>query len=109
MNCMKNCAAGFVFLILISASSFAWGPEGHRLVARIAETRLTPTARLHLDELLGNADLAAISVWADEIKGERPETYGWHFVDIPNNAAGFSEPRDCYRPDQRHAYALQDH
>src|SRR5437868_1992221 len=109
MTRMKNCAAILVFVTLISASSFAWGPEGHRIVADIAETRLTPIARLQVKELLGNDDLAAVAVWADEIKGERPETYGWHFVDIPKNATGFSEARDCYRPDEKHAYSLEDH
>jgi len=109
MNRMKNCAAVFVFLTLLSASSFAWGPEGHRIVGDIARARLSPTARLRVKELLGNDDLAAIAVWADEIKGERPETYGWHFVDIPKNAAGFSEPRDCYRPHDKHQYTQQDH
>lgn len=109
MNCMKNSAAFFLFLLLVSASSLAWGPEGHRVVGDIARARLTPAARLHVKELLGNDDLAAVSVWADDIKGERPETYGWHFVDIPMNAGGFSEARDCYRPDEKHAYTLQDH
>jgi hypothetical protein len=109
MNLMKNSPAFFLFLLLVPASSLAWGPEGHRVVGDIARARLTPAARLHVKELLGNDDLAAVSVWADDIKGERPETYGWHFVDIPMNASGFSEPRDCYRPDEKHAYTLQDH
>jgi hypothetical protein len=109
MNRMKNCAVIFVFLTLISDSSFAWGPEGHRIVGDIAETRLTPTARLRVKKLLGNDDLAAVAVWADEIKGERPETYGWHFVDIPMDASEFSEVRDCYRPDEKHAYTSRDH
>ena len=108
INCMKNSAIFFHFLLLLPAS-FAWGPEGHRVVGDIARARLTSTARLHVTELLGNDDLAAVSVWADDIKGERPETYGWHFVDIPMNASGFSEPRDCFRPDEKHAYTLQDH
>jgi hypothetical protein len=108
MNCMKNSAA-FLLFLLVSASSLAWGPEGHRLVGDIARVRLTPTARLHVTELLGNDDLAAVSVWADDIKAERPETYGWHFVDIPMNATGFSEPRDCFRPDEKHPSTLQDH
>ena len=37
---------------------------------------------------------------------ECPETFGWHFVDIPWNAAGFSEARDCDAPEgQRHGVA----
>lgn len=106
----------YLFILLIFARGFlspgflfAWGPEGHRIVADIAESRLTPTAKLHIKELLGNDDLTAVSVWADDIKGERPETHGWHFVDIPMNSSGFSEARDCYRPDEKHPYTLQDH
>ena len=109
MNCMKNSAAFFLVFLLLPAASLAWGPEGHRVVGDIARARLTPTARLHVTELLGNDDLAAVSVWADDIKAERPETYGWHFVDIPMNATGFSEPRDCFRPDEKHPSTLQDH
>lgn len=49
--------------------------------------------------LLGSDDLASVSTWADEIRNERPETFGWHFVDIPWNAVGFSEARDCNGPE----------
>jgi hypothetical protein len=106
---MKNCSAIFVFLTLISSCAFAWGPEGHRIVGDIAQERLTPTARLRVKELLGNDDLAAVAVWADDVRRDRPETFGWHFVDIPKDASGFSEQRDCFHPDEKHAYTLQDH
>jgi nuclease S1 len=106
---MKNWTAIFIFLILFSASSFAWGPEGHRIVGDLAEERLTPTARLHVKELLGNDDLAAVAVWADDVRHDRPESYGWHFVDIPKDVEAFSEPRDCFRPDEKHPYTQQDH
>ena len=109
MNRMRNSAAFFFLMILLTARSLAWGPEGHRIVGDIAQARLTPTARLQVKELLGNDHLAAVSVWADDIKGERPETFGWHFVDIPKDANGFSEPRDCFRPDEKHTYTQADH
>lgn len=106
---MKNCTAAFLLFICVTTVAFAWGPEGHRVVADVAQARLTPAARHGVRELLGNDDLAAISTWADEIRHDRPETYDWHFVDIPMNAAGFSEPRDCYRPDPKRPSSLQDH
>lgn len=109
MELMKNWTVIFIFLILFSASSFAWGPEGHRIVGDLAEERLTPTARLHVKELLGNDDLAAVAVWADDVRHDRPESYGWHFVDIPKDVEAFSEPRDCFRPDDKHPYTQQDH
>lgn len=89
----------FVF-IAMSLRTFAWGPEGHKVIADIALKHLTPPALQRIRELLGNDDLAAISMWADEIKQERPETFAWHFVDIPWNANEFNEQRDCERPRQ---------
>ena len=105
---MSTCAA-LVLLLAISTPAFAWGPEGHQIVADIAKSHLTETTRRHIRELLGNDDLAAISTWADEVRAERPETLGWHFVDIPPNATSFSQDRDCYRPDEKHPQTKQDH
>src|SRR5215471_2898020 len=101
----------FALLLLLSLSSqlFAWGPKGHQVVADIARNHLNAIAKQRLEELLGNDNLAAISLWADDVKPQRPETYGWHFVDIPKDAAGFSDQRDCYRPDERHPSSKTDH
>jgi len=87
------CAA----LLTLSIPSLAWGPEGHRIVADVAAHHLNAVAKRRIRDLLGNDDLAAVSTWADEIKNQRRETYFWHFVDIPWNANGFSESRDCSR------------
>jgi S1/P1 Nuclease len=89
--------------------TFAWGPEGHRVVADIARSRVTAGARRQIRSLLGNDDLARVANWADEIKAERPESAGWHFVDIPREAAGFVESRDCFHPDPRHRSSEEDH
>jgi len=96
-------------LLAISTLAFAWGSEGHQIVADIAKSHLTETTLRHIRELLGNDDLAAISTWSDEVRAERPETFGWHFVDIPPNAISFSQERDCYRPDEKHPQTKQDH
>lgn len=89
--------------------SLAWGPEGHRVVAELARERLEGAAQRQIRELLGNDDLAAISTWADEIRNQRPETSGWHFVDIPWDGRSFSRERDCYRPDSHHPASHKDH
>jgi hypothetical protein len=78
-------------------------------VADIASDHLSPVARRAIIHLLGDDDLAAVSTWADEIRNDRPETYGWHFVDIPWNAQGFDEQRDCYQPDKRSVATFADH
>jgi len=77
----------------------AWGHEGHRLTALVAEQYLTPATKAKIAELL-RADsktgetLADIAPWADTYREEHPETAGWHFVDIPK-AASFDRMRDC--------------
>jgi hypothetical protein len=106
---MRCCVELFFILMSICPLVSAWGPEGHRTIATVAKSRLTPAAKLHIRELLGSDDLAEISNWADEIRHDRPETFGWHFVDIPMNATGFYEPRDCYRPERKYPYTFQDH
>jgi hypothetical protein len=106
---MKRVVAMLLVLVLWSSQLFAWGTKGHQIVGDIARDHLSPAAKQRLVELLGNDDLAAISTWADEVRPQRPETAGWHYVDIPKDAAGFSDPRDCYRPDDRHPSSKNDH
>ena len=45
------CAA----LLVSPARCFAWGEVGHRIVARIAASQLTPTARANVARILGVA------------------------------------------------------
>ena len=98
-----------IFVMIFSTHAFAWGPEGHRIVADVARDHLTPAALQALRQILGTDDLASASTWADDIRRDRPETAGWHFVDIPWGADGFSEPRDCYRPNPRFFGSERDH
>jgi hypothetical protein len=106
---IKSLLALLPLAVLACSQAFAWGPEGHQIVGDIARDHLSVTAKQNLRALLGNDDLATISTWADEVRPQRPETYGWHFVDIPRDAAGFSEERDCYRPDPKVLSSQTDH
>ncbi len=105
------------FLMAISPPAFAWGPQGHEIVARIAADNLTPSAHLRISQLLGG-DAPALMVldsnWADEIRADRPDTAAWHFVNIEIGAKGYDPRRDCPRDDcvvaqiGRDAAALRD-
>lgn len=62
-------------LTLVSTDALAWGAQGHRLVARVAETRLTPAAQAEVDRLLASEPdptLHAIAPWADELRAKDP-------------------------------------
>lgn len=97
--CRAALMASILCILALGPSrAWAWGREGHRIVALIAAARLTPAARAQVADLLG-ADvpgaMEAVSTWADEIRDERPETERWHFVDIEISTAGYDAARDC--------------
>lgn len=93
---MKNIRWIFCLCWLAVAPAFAWGPEGHAIVAEIAQRRLTPEAAAAVDALLGHGhSLASVASWADDARDERPGSYNWHFVDIPLAADAYDAARDC--------------
>ncbi len=102
-------AAAFALAVLLAPTgrALAWGSEGHRIVADIAEQYLDPETARQVRELLAieNATtLAEVSTWADEIRRQRPETAPWHFVNIPihppaGTPAAYVAARDCPRSD----------
>src|SRR6516165_7697132 len=73
----------------------AWGDDGHKTVALIAEHYLTPTAKKQVDALLAadtdpltQHDIASEATWADRWRdaNHRKDNYDatkrWHFVDL---------------------------
>src|SRR5262249_4110869 len=84
------------FAFAMISRALAWGQEGHSIIAEIAQRRLSPEAVVMVERLLGkNHSLASVSSWADEIRDDRPDTYNWHFVDIPIHANDYQTSRDC--------------
>src|SRR5215813_11625470 len=86
--------------ILICLATFggqarAWGPEGHVIVAMVAEDRLSPAVRAKVRKILSGAPLATAALFADEYRVTHPETARWHFVDVPFDATACDEARDC--------------
>jgi S1/P1 Nuclease len=89
--------AGVPALLLICClPSFAWGPEGHILIARIAEAQLKPSVRARVIEILGpGKTMSSVASWADDVRRSRPETGPWHYVDIPIDEPHLDMQRDC--------------
>jgi hypothetical protein len=81
---------------LVPAPAFAWGREGHQLVAALAEQQLDAEARVELNRLLAlepELTLAAASTWADEHRSAT--TAPWHYVNFPRDSCSYDEVRDC--------------
>ena len=71
-------------IFLLPVFSFGWGVLGHRIVGQIAESYLTPKARIEVQKILGNESIAMVSNWADFIKSDKAYSYlyNWHFIDL---------------------------
>jgi S1/P1 Nuclease len=102
-------AAAIILTWLMPPALVGWGREGHEIVGWLAQTRLTENAKRGIRALIGDASLASIAYWADQVRPQRDETYNWHFVDIPMDATGFSDERDCFLPHSGHKDAASDH
>jgi hypothetical protein len=73
--------------LLCADGSWAWGADGHRLIAAYAFARLSPAARAQVERLLAvepGATLPSVSTWADEVKS--PTTAAWHYVNFPRDS-----------------------
>ena len=86
-----------IAIVIGSPRLGAWGSQGHRLVGLIAAERLTPIAKQNVVWLLDGQTLAEVANWADSIRTDQQQTYGWHFLNIPPAAAGYDRDRDCPR------------
>jgi nuclease S1 len=88
----RSCFVTTVTLLLALQTAtpvWAWGRLGHRLISRLAEKDLNPTARRAVAALLEPGEsLADASTWADEHRRELPKSAPWHYVDVP-----LDEPR----------------
>lgn len=77
-------------------TGFAWGPEGHKAIAILAERDMRPETLAKVRELLGPESIEDAALWADQIKqSTRPETAPWHFINVPLRDSKIDLARDC--------------
>jgi hypothetical protein len=80
--------------LLGTGTCVAWGPQGHRTVAALADQLLTPQAHAIVTQLLaadldkfgnpsGRTTLEEVSQWADEVRGTAADRPPWHYDDRP--------------------------
>jgi hypothetical protein len=96
-------------LCLSSVPAFAWGDEGHEVIALIADHYLEPHVRERVQTMLAGddseltaRDIAHEATWADKYrdsdrnssKERYNRTRNWHFVDLELDGA--DEDRACF-------------
>jgi len=96
---MKLIVAGTLALGLASniaqpRTALAWGDDGHKVVALIAQSLLEADVRTRVNALLASDtdsltphDITSAATWADKwrdanVNGARQKTRQWHFIDI---------------------------
>lgn len=94
--------AAFALAVACASPVRAWGPEGHVIVARLAEAQLTPAARAEADALLGMRGkryLSEVANWPDQLRWLDPglfeQTRRLHFVDFHSADCLYDPPLDC--------------
>jgi len=103
----------FTLAVLVTATlmpiyAHAWGREGHRLTALVAQDHLTPTAAENVKWLLGKESMADVAPWADEYKQDHRESASWHFVSVPGVADSYDRMRDCPAPNNNPTTRVRD-
>jgi nuclease S1 len=86
------CVANVVLaIVLFPVTAWAWGSDGHEIVAFIAADNLTHAAQSHVANILGvpadkrSVELAmekASTIPDSRFREEDPATAPWHFIDI---------------------------
>ncbi len=73
-----------LFSLLDTNTVYAWGQDGHRVTAEIAERNLTPKAVAAIRKIAGPETLAELSTWADDIRSDGTWDFAqpWHYISI---------------------------
>ena len=89
-------------LLSFASTAHAWGAQGHRLVGRIAETRLNPAAKAEVDRLLaGEAEptLSGVAPWADQLRAKDPglgrRSARWHYINMAEQDCRYEPAQQC--------------
>jgi len=76
--------AALMVLTLAPSVAYAWGANGHRIVAQVGEDYLSPQARSEVRAIAGRQSLALLSTWPDFIRSfsEWDCVKPWHFLTV---------------------------
>ena len=85
-----------VVLTLVPAKALPWAENGHRIIAAIAEKRLSPIAKKAVKELLGADSMPRVSNWMDLIKSDNgfDDLNSYHYVEIMEGGDYWSSERN---------------
>ncbi len=76
--------------------SYAWGDKGHKIIAKIAYSRLTPPVRDSVALYLDSMPFEEAANWMNAIKSKHSYDYmrPWHYIDLDKNEKYDSTKKD---------------
>lgn len=91
---MKAKLLFFLFLLSIPFYSFAWGGEGHKMVAGVAKKKLNAGVEAKVQQYLDTISFEQAAVWMDEIRSNHKYDYmkTWHYVNIEKGGTYAKSP-----------------
>lgn len=86
-----------MLVVLVSGEAFAFGSQGHRIVADVADHLLNAKARVRINHITGGESLADLSTFMDEERRSLGKTIAeWHYQNLP--VCSVARPDiGCYR------------
>jgi len=86
--------AVFLAVLLFAPEAGAFGPYAHRIIAHIAEGRLTPDVQRRVQSDFSINSLADVADWADTVRKQRGQG-AWHYANVREGESTYVRERDC--------------
>ncbi|KAL9325005.1 hypothetical protein ACSQ67_005650 [Phaseolus vulgaris] len=89
-------------LMVLVPNAKGWGKDGHAIVCKIAQGRLSSAAAEAVSKLLPRSaenELASQCSWPDDVRKVIPWSSALHFADTADSVCSYDHTRDCV--DQR--------
>lgn len=84
-----------IFLYFSPILCFAWGAEGHKIVATVAQNNLNQGVEAEVAKYLGTTSFLSAATWMDEIRNDHSFDYmkPWHYVNINKGGTYKKSPK----------------
>ena len=94
---LRRAALALLFVSFLATNVLAWGNNGHKITARLAQDQLSDGAEAKVREILGTRWMADVASLPDDWrKNEGAQmTSVWHFVNTRIEDDTYDQPRDC--------------
>ncbi|KAH6805374.1 endonuclease 2 [Perilla frutescens var. frutescens] len=104
MELNKFHLVAFAVLIFYIPVGHSWGIDGHLIICRLAQPRLSKAAADAVSQLLpadAENDLGSLCSWADRVKFRFHWSSPLHYLNTPDNLCTYQYNRDCKDEDGR--------